>query len=585
MEAIKKLINFVSKDIDGKYDNDIHYKILVNKFINIIYIFLAIVYLPINIIDKNYAAGTINIFVAITYIVVYYFYRKTYNNHISGLILSWLSVFQIAFIMISPITYKEGYYVLICLYPLVPMFLLGNDKGTFPCLAMMLVASAGYFLNSKTDLKIIGYCGIIVPFLAAYFGAYIYEYLRNEYFQKTEKLMLDAQKSSNEKNEFISTLSHQIRTPLSSILGLITHINKTHLDTRQQDLVDTIQAAASNLFTVASNIDKVSTNKVEVINDLQLRFNLQSTISSTLELFSNQQNNNLKLNLAVSNKIPDKIIGNPIFIKQIFLNLIENIIKNANGSALNLKINSKVTKENEDSIECLFEIISDMSLPSTFEATEYSSIITSDNLKIDRTTDFQNIDLSITKDLIENNQGKFRVSAEEGNLVYSFSLNFKKTPKENKDFKITASKPVTPSEISELRPKQAIELKDSNILLVEDNLINQKIMQLNLKHLVKNLDVADNGKIALDKFGSTKYDLILMDVMMPVLDGIKTTIKIREIEASTGTHTPVIAITANALTGDKETCLAAGMDDYISKPFQVNDLVDKMISYLSNPKA
>jgi CheY-like chemotaxis protein len=129
--------------------------------------------------------------------------------------------------------------------------------------------------------------------------------------------------------------------------------------------------------------------------------------------------------------------------------------------------------------------------------------------------------------------------------------------------------------------REDINLKDANLLLVEDNLINQKIVLLSLKNIVKNIDVASNGKEALDKFGTVKYDLILMDIQMPVMDGIIAAKKIREIEFSTNTQTPIIAITANALAGDRENCLAVGMNDYISKPFQVDTLIQKMRSLLS----
>ena len=134
-------------------------------------------------------------------------------------------------------------------------------------------------------------------------------------------------------------------------------------------------------------------------------------------------------------------------------------------------------------------------------------------------------------------------------------------------------------EETELAPgqeKEKVTLKDANVLLVEDNLINQKIVLLSLKKVVKNVDVANNGKEALDKFGSVKYDVILMDIQMPVMNGIVTTKKIRNLEESSNTHTPIIAITANALLGDKEECLEAGTDDYISKPFQIETLIDKI---------
>jgi CheY-like chemotaxis protein len=135
-----------------------------------------------------------------------------------------------------------------------------------------------------------------------------------------------------------------------------------------------------------------------------------------------------------------------------------------------------------------------------------------------------------------------------------------------------------------LHVRDDVALKDAKVLLVEDNLINQKIVLLSLKNIVKKVDVANNGKEALDKFDKTKYDIILMDIQMPIMDGIIATKKIREKESSTKTQTPIIAITANALAGDRENCLAVGMDDYISKPFQVNVLLEKMKDLLVSDK-
>ncbi len=114
------------------------------------------------------------------------------------------------------------------------------------------------------------------------------------------------------------------------------------------------------------------------------------------------------------------------------------------------------------------------------------------------------------------------------------------------------------------------------MLLVEDNELNQKILKIGLTNYFRNIDVAYCGKEALDKFGTSKYDIILMDIQMQEMDGITATMKIREIEKSTNSHVPIIAVTANALLGDRETCLSAGMDDYISKPFQIDDLIEMM---------
>jgi CheY-like chemotaxis protein len=180
------------------------------------------------------------------------------------------------------------------------------------------------------------------------------------------------------------------------------------------------------------------------------------------------------------------------------------------------------------------------------------------------------IDFTIAKKIIDYYGGVLTVSSADNLTTILFNFILKKgvagAVKSEHDKETTQM----------LMAKHKVELSNANVLLVEDNAINQKIIILSLKRHVKNIDIANNGKDALDKFGKTKYDLILMDIQMPVINGIAATKKIRELESSSNTQTPIIAITANALSGDKETCLAAGMNDYISKPFQVDVLINKM---------
>ncbi len=130
--------------------------------------------------------------------------------------------------------------------------------------------------------------------------------------------------------------------------------------------------------------------------------------------------------------------------------------------------------------------------------------------------------------------------------------------------------------------KEKKKMSDANILLVEDNLTNQKIVIISLNDKVKSVDTALNGKEALDMFGKSTYDVILMDIQLPIMDGITACQKIRELEASTSKHTPIIAITANAMIGDKEKCLSAGMDEYLSKPFQPSQLIGLIEKLISN---
>jgi len=182
------------------------------------------------------------------------------------------------------------------------------------------------------------------------------------------------------------------------------------------------------------------------------------------------------------------------------------------------------------------------------------------------------LDFNIANRIIESYGGNIETNISPEVFDFKFVLKLTKS----EILKEEQVQTIQSEEFPDLEKPKKVDLKDANVLLVEDNLINQKIVLLSLKKAVKSVEVANNGKEALDKFGSAKYDIILMDIQMPIMNGIVTTKKIRNIEKSTNSHTPIIAITANALLGDKEECLAAGMDDYISKPFQIETLIQKM---------
>lgn len=583
----KWLYKVFSFNLQDKYDSEILNKIILINLFNLVCIGFTLMWTITNLIRDDIFTASI-IFAALTLFIVNFSYlHKTKRYSISANFMVMVVSALLIFLLINPLA-KADSHIWIYTYPLIALFLLGLKRGQFASLGMLILAiilfvfAKGILISFEYDLYFI--ISFVITYFSIYLLAYFFEYIRSDAFQKTEKLMLDSQKAVKEKNEFIVNLSHQIRTPLNNILGITSLINKTELDSKQEDYIDTIQASASNLFTVANSINKVSNIKIDTRSDSTLSFNLNLTMSSTLELFSNQKLSNVKFNFSFSNKIPEKLIGNPVVLKQIFLNLIENFIKNKSTSSIALDIDVKIKNESKEELDCLFEITSNkpINIPIKADDNRYNSIIKKDEVKIDSSKHVDLLDLTITKDLIESNGGTFRINHTSENTVYSYTIPLKKAIKPVAKTSETDKGSQDAHQQSKIKKiKSVVELKDAHILLVEDNQINQKIMLLSLKNVVQNIDIANNGREALDLFGKKHYDLILMDVQMPVMDGIKTTIKLREIEASTGTHTPIIAITANALMGDRETCIEAGMDDYISKPFQLQDLLDKMGHHLS----
>ncbi len=181
------------------------------------------------------------------------------------------------------------------------------------------------------------------------------------------------------------------------------------------------------------------------------------------------------------------------------------------------------------------------------------------------------LEKSLAAKFISSGKGTFAQEIGTNSTVLNIYLPYSNPVPETKQSSAS-------QKIEELSQKDKVhkDLKDLKILLVEDNLINQKITLLTLKPLVYSIDTASNGKEALDRFGTNNFDLILMDIQMPVMSGLVAAEKIRALESSTNSHVPIIAITANAMIGDKEKCLSAGIDDYISKPFQPAALIDKI---------
>jgi CheY-like chemotaxis protein len=241
---------------------------------------------------------------------------------------------------------------------------------------------------------------------------------------------------------------------------------------------------------------------------------------------------------------------NFIILKQIFLDLFNTIENQVSERAIKVLISLKKIKETDPESSIELRIQTD------------KSIVLIDN---------RGVEQSLAARLIASRNGTFSQEIGNNSTILNILLTFANPVPELKQ-RISSPK------IEELKQKDRYhkELKELKILLVEDNLINQKITLLTLNPLVNSIDTASNGKEALDKFGTSNYDLILMDIQMPVMSGLVAAEKIRALESTTNSHVPIIAITANAMIGDKEKCLSAGIDDYISKPFQPSALIEKI---------
>jgi CheY-like chemotaxis protein len=368
--------------------------------------------------------------------------------------------------------------------------------------------------------------------------------------RKVRESLAEASRSSEKKDDVVTDFSHRIREPLNNLVIIGDLLIGSGLQKKQKDLLETFIASTNNMVTTVNELTMQSASNISYEVREKIRFNLISTIQNTIDLFSLKENANIDFILSRKDSGQFEISGDPIIIKQIFLDLFNTIERHGYERPTKVTINLKKTKDAANESYINFRVQTDRNV-----------------VLIDE----KGVPGSLAAKLIYSGKGNFHQESGENYTVLDFTIPFLNVSPEVK-------KQITPSSIEELslKEKRARELKDMNILLVEDNEINQKITILTLKPLVNRIDTAINGKEAIDRFSTSNYDVILMDIQMPVMDGLISAEKIRALEAGTDAHVHIIAITANAMLGDKEKCLSAGMDDYLSKPFLPSTLIEKI---------
>ena len=571
MFSSEKIFKLFSFGLHGKTEPRNLNRIILINAISLIALVFLVIYAILALFNRNYILSGILTAVAILSLLNVIQLIRSRNTRFSEYFLVCLFSVLMFYLLIEGGPWELG-YIWSLTFPALSLVLLGLKRGSIASLIFLIIAMIliipgyGFVEINYTRSFILRFS---TAYIAIFLLVYSYEYLRLLNIKYLDKALEDATDETKQRDEFITKLSHQLRTSLNNITLISNLVSDAMLDSKQRDLIDTILASTNNLVEAVNDIVKASAIDMREIKESRTHFDLYSSIDSVLQLFSDKESRNLILNIKEDDTLTNQIIGDPIRIKQFFLSFIDKICINRDKSLksrIDIQIINK--KETEKEVTILFDMLVGLvNTDISDSAKEYEPAL----IPFDPTS----VDLSVPFRLVELMGGVLVHEMMDHETRFSFNLVFQKSDKK------VRKEPVSELAFIDLQPPKKISLGEANVLLVEDNLINQKIVVLNLKKIVRNIDIATNGKEALDKFGTSKYDIILMDIQMPVMDGILATKKIREIEASTNTFTPILAITAQAMSGDRETCLAVGMDDYISKPFQVGELVDKMKTLLS----
>jgi CheY-like chemotaxis protein len=368
-----------------------------------------------------------------------------------------------------------------------------------------------------------------------------------------------------EKDEFISRLSHKLRTSLSNIALINSLVHDERLSYEQQDLMETLKASTNLLIKDVNNIVEIASPGMVDYKRSITSFDLSSVLEESISILKSGGSLVEDISISRLDKLKNFIIGDPGLVRS----LIVNIFYGVNDYRTD-------TEPVQIQIKSLKESPSHVRLEFAFKVSTINGVALVDHVRsLQQGNSHSGSNLTNAFTLLLESESSLSAVPESQGASLSFFQDFTKDPtKETAPDAATIPGTTPPG-------SPGIALKDAKILLVEDNAINQKIVLLSLNKLVNRIDVASNGKQALEMFGSKQYDLILMDIMMPIMDGIVATQKIREIESTGDRHVPIVAVTANALAGDRENCLAAGVDDYIAKPFTTEMLIRKMRNWLA----